>query len=382
MSVSLLNTVLRAGKGLPLNLGERLVLLVAAWRADESGRTFMAGLAIVQQAGLSTQAGYPALKRLLGFGLLRETRPVTIDVSRLSQMALAATLEGDAAGEAGEETSKELANNSKELVSKEVVNNSKEVVSKEVASKELASKELANSVTSKLPSTSKELATINYKTNKTRTNARACEESSSVSGEGAPTGDGQTRVVKAAPAPSTAPLTIRVEAAEVQDAESLGFFMREYPKRAMNRMVVCAEWASIEAEGIPGKRILGAMREARMCKQWCEDGGRYIPRAEIFLRDRRFEDFLSAAADRASVKTHEQVLAEEEAEARKRWTIEDIVTEVFFGGKKPETVDEIMAHRAKYPEGEAIYEERKRNGTLKPARLLIDERREQEAGHA
>ena len=370
MSVNLLNTVLRAGKGLPLNLGERLVLMVAAWRADESGRTFMAGLAIVQQAGLSTQAGYPALRRLLGFGLLRETRPVTIDVSRLSQMALAATLEGDAADEADEEISKEVAKTSKELVSKELV-----------------SKELANSVASNLPPTSKELATINYKTNKTHTNACA-REGSSVSGEGAPTGDGEAsgrvRVVKAQPAPSTAPLTIRVEATEVQDAESLGFFMREYPKRAMNRMVVCAEWASIEAEGIPGKRILGAMREARMCKQWCEDGGRYIPRAEIFLRDRRFEDFLSAAADRASVKTHEQVLAEEEAEARKRWTIEDedIVTEVFFGGKKPETVDEIMAHRAKYPEGEAIYEERKRNGTLKPARLLIDERREQEAGHA
>lgn len=381
MSVSLLNTVLRAGRGLPLNLGERLVLLVAAWRADESGRTFMAGLAIVQQAGLSTQAGYPALKRLLGFGLLRETRPVTIDVSRLSQMALSATLEGDAAGEAGEKTSKELANNSKEVASKEVANNSKEVASKKVVSKEIASKELANSVASKLSYTSKELATINIETNKTRSNACA-REAPSVSGEGAPKGDGQTRVVKAAPAPSTAPLTIRVEAAEVQDAESLGFFMREYPKRAMNRMVVCAEWASIEAEGIPGKRILGAMREARMCKQWCEDGGRYIPRAEIFLRDRRFEDFLSAAADRASVKTLEQELAEEEAEARKRWTIEEIVTEVFFGGKKPETVDEIMAHRAKYPEGEKIYEERKRNGTLKPARLLIDERREQEARHA
>lgn len=376
MSVSLLNTVLRAGRGLPLNVGERLVLLVAAWRADESGRTFMAGLAILQQAGLSTQAGYPALKRLLGFGLLRETRPVTLDVSRLSQMALAATLEDGSADAGGEEISKEVA-------SKELAKTSKELVSKEVASKEIASKELANSMASKLPSTSKEVATINIETNKTRSNAcaRACEGSSSVPGEGAPTGDGQTRAMKAQPAPSTAPLTIRVEAAEVQDTESLGLFMREYPKRAMNRMVVCAEWAALEAEGIPGKRILGAMREARMCKQWCEDGGRYIPRAEIFLRDRRFEDFLSAAAERASVKTHEQVLAEEEAEARKRWTIEEIVTEVFFGGKKPETMEEVMAHKAKYPEGEKIYEERKRNGTLKPARLLIDEKREREARH-
>ena len=373
MSVSLLNTVLRAGKGLPLNLGERLVLLVAAWRADESGRTFMAGLAIVQQAGLSTQAGYPALKRLLGFGLLRETRPVTIDVSRLSQMALAATLEGDADGESAEDTSKELANNSKELVSKEVVKTSKQVASKEVASKEVASKELANSVTSKLPSTSKELATINYKTNKTRTNARACEESSSVSGEGAPTGDGQAPAPKVAPAPSAAPLTIRVEAAEVQDKESLGLFLKEYPKRAMNRLVVCAEWAALEAEGFAGKRLLAAMREARMSKQWCEDGGRYVPRAEIFLHDRRFEDFLPAAAERASVKSQAEREAEEREASRRLAAIDEIVSEEFFPGEPIRSVEDIRAREAKRPEAEKIYEERKRAGTLKPVVLACEE---------
>lgn len=371
MSVNLLNTVLRAGKGLPLNLGERLVLMVAAWRADESGRTFMAGLAILQQAGLSTQAGYPALRRLAGFGLLRETRPVTIDVSKLSQMALAATLEGDAGGE-------EI---SKEVASKELAKASKELVSKEVASKEIASKELANSMASKLPSTSKEIATINIETNKTRSNAcaRACEGSSSVPGEGAPTGDGEAsgrvRVVKAQPAPSTAPLTIRVEAAEVQDKESLGLFMREYPKRAMNRMMVCAEWAALEAEGFTGRQLLGAMREGALDKAWWEGNRpRYAPRAEDFLGKRVFEDYLPAAAERASGRT----LADEEAEARKRCTIDEIVAVELLGGQ---SVD-VDTFNAKRREAEAIYEERKRNGTLKPARSLIDERREQEAGHA
>lgn len=375
MSVSLLNTVLRAGRGLPLNVGERLVLLVAAWRADESGRTFMAGLAILQQAGLSTQAGYPALRRLAGFGLLRETRPVTIDVSKLSQMALAATLEDGSADAGGEEISKEVA-------SKELAKTSKELVSKELASKEIASKELANSVASKLSSTSKELATINIETNKTRSNAcaRACEGSSSVPGEGAPTGDGQAesrvQVVQARPSSS---LTVRVEAAEVVDKESLGLFLKEYPKRAMNRLVVCAEWAALEAEGFTGKSILGAMREAKMSKQWCEDGGRYVPRAEIFLHDRRFEDFLPAAAERASVKTHEQMLADEEAEARKRAAIDDIIAEEFFGGAPIESMEDVMARNAKRPEAEKIYEERKRAGTLKPVRLAIDEVREREA---
>ena len=296
MSVSLLNTVLRAGRGLPLNVGERLVLLVAAWRADESGRTFMAGLAILQQAGLSTQAGYPALKRLLGFGLLRETRPVTLDVSRLSQMALAATLEGDASDEGI----------------------GKELASKEVVSKELANKELANSMASNLPSTSKELATINYKTNKTHTNACACE-GSSVSGECAPTGDGQAESrVQVVQARASSSLTVRVEAAEVMDKESLGLFLKEYPKRAMNRLVVCAEWAALEAEGFTGRQLLGAMREGALDKAWWEGNRpRYAPRAEDFLGKRVFEDYLRAAEARQNdSKTQAQREAEEAARAK------------------------------------------------------------------
>lgn len=304
MSVSLLNTVLRAGKGLPLNVGERLVLLVAAWRADESGRTFMPGLAILQQAGLSTQAGYPALRRLSSFGLLRETRPVTIDVSRLSRMALEATLEGDAAGEAGEETSKELTNNSKEL----------------------ASKELANSIASKLPPNSKELATTNIETKDTlNARARACEGSSSAAD--VPTGDGQaSSASSAAPASSQGrvrelavwPASVRVEAAEVQDKESLQVFLREYPKRAMNRLMVCAEWAAIEAEGIAGKDLLAAMREGKLDKAWWEGNRpRYAPRAEDFLGKRVFEDYLhDAQARQDDSKTQAQREAEEAARAQ------------------------------------------------------------------
>ena len=109
---------------------------------------------------------------------------------------------------------------------------------------------------------------------------------------------------------------------EAKDKASLGAFIKEYPKRAMNRFAVCAEWANIEAEGIAGKRILAAMREAKMSKQWCEDGRRYVPRAENFLKDRVFEDFLPQANERASVKTQEQRDADENAEIKKKY--EDI----------------------------------------------------------
>ncbi len=298
MSAALLNTVLRAGRSLPLNGGERLVLLVAAWRADESGRTFMPGLAVLEQAGLSTQAGYPALRRLAKFGLLRETRPVTIDVSRLHQMACA-----DLLGE-GE--------NSKEVASKEVANDSKEVVSKEVASKQLASKKVANFLANNLPQDGKDLATYKLETIKTRSIACAREGEPSVSGEGAHTGDGETEVRAVSPA------TGRAEPVTVRDQASLGTFMREYPKRSMNRLLVVSAWAAVEAEGISGARILGAMREAALTKGWQEEGGRFVPRAENWLRDRGFEQHLRDADRRAAAPTQAEREAAEDAVARER----------------------------------------------------------------
>lgn len=106
---------------------------------------------------------------------------------------------------------------------------------------------------------------------------------------------------------------------EAKDKASLGAFIKEYPKRAMNRFAVCAEWAAVEAEGIAGKRILAAMREAKMSKQWNEDNKRYVPRAENFLKDRIFEDFLPNADERASVKTQAQRDAEEDAAIKEKY---------------------------------------------------------------
>lgn len=290
MSAALLNTVLRAGRALPLNGGERLALLVAAWRADESGRTFMPGLAVLEQAGLSTQAGYPALRRLANFGLLRETRPVTIDVSRLHQMACA-----DLLGEG--ETSKKVA----------------------TIGKELASKKVANFVASNLPQDSKELATYKLETIKMRSTACAREGESSVSVGGAPTGDGEAEVRAVSPA------TGRSEPVTVRDKASLGAFMREYPKRSMNRLLVVSAWAAAEAEGISGARILGAMREAALTKGWQEEGGRFVPRAENWLRDRGFEQFLREADRRAAVPTQAEREAAEAARARERMAVDEEV---------------------------------------------------------
>ena len=328
MSAALLNTVLRAGRALPLNGGERLVLLVAAWRADESGRTFMPGLAVLEQAGLSTQAGYPALRRLANFGLLRETRPVTIDVSRLHQMACADLLgEGGTSKEVASKqlasTNKEVATISKEVASKEVANSNKEVASKEIASKQLASKKVANFLASSLLQDSKELATYKLETIKTRSVACAREGEPSVSGEGAPKGDGQTEVR------AVSPVTGRAEPVTVRGWENLARFRRAYPKTCRDLQALKREWALLEAEGVEGRSVtvdelLGALEEAKRSKQWQEEGGRFVPRPEVWLGERQFVPLLRAAAERRAPTQAEREAAEA-ARSRERMAVDEEV---------------------------------------------------------
>ena len=100
---------------------------------------------------------------------------------------------------------------------------------------------------------------------------------------------------------------------------------------------------------------------------------RYVPRAEIFLHDRRFEDFLPAAAERGSVKSQAEREAEEREAARRQAAIDEIVREEFFGGEPVQSVEDIRAREAKRPEAEKIYEERKRAGTLKPVVMACEE---------
>lgn len=366
VSVNLTNTAIKLLGVFPFEVSERLALLILCWRADENGETRMTKAELERQTGLSKPTVLKTIQRLQMMRLV-SGKQLTVGVSALIHLlAESESAEGQTSLPSKGQTSLPF-------------------------SEEKGQTSLPSGETERLKGFTSEGQDVlqkrlkdltpyrqDYKTH-TNACARACE-GSSVSGEGAPTGDGQAesrvQVVQARPSSS---LTVRVEAAEVVDKESLGLFLKEYPKRAMNRLVVCAEWAALEAEGFAGKRLLAAMREARMSKQWCEDGGRYVPRAEIFLHDRRFEDFLSAAAERASVKTHEQMLADEEAEARKRAAIDDIIAEEFFGGAPIESMEDVMARNAKRPEAEKIYEERKRAGTLKPVRLAIDEVREREA---
>ena len=380
MSVNLTNTAIKLLGVFPFEVSERLALLILCWRADENGETRMNKSELARQTGLSKPTVLKTIQRLQMMRLV-SGKQLTVGVSTLVRLLAESEVEkGQTALPFSEEKGQTALPFSEEKGQTSLPFSEEKGQTSLPSGKTERLKGFTSEGQDVLQKRSKGLPPYrqDYKTKHTpNACARACEGSSSVPGEGAPTGDGEAsgrvRVVKAQTTPSAAPLTIHFEKTEVQDKASLGLFLKEYPKRAMNRMVVCAEWAALEAEGIPGKRILGAMREARMCKQWCEDGGRYIPRAEIFLRDRRFEDFLSAAAERGSVKSQAEREAEEREAARRLAAIDEIVSEEFFPGEPIRSVEDIRAREAKRPEAEKIYEERKRAGTLKPVVLAGEE---------
>lgn len=295
MSVNLTNTAIRLLGVFPFEVSERLALIILCWRADENGETRMNKSELARQTGLSRPTVRKTVSRLEMMGLVSGPR-LTVGVRALVKLLARSQMENGLPSEVAED-GKQFSTFGDVAMENSLPSECKDVCQK---------------MEKGLP-----LYRQDYKTH-----TNACvrvREGSSDSGEGAPTGDGQAesrvQVVQARPSSS---LTVRVEAAEVVDKESLGLFLKEYPKRAMNRLMVCAEWAALEAEGISGKALLAAMREGALDKAWWEGSRpRYAPRAEDFLGKRVFEDYLRAADARQNdSKTQAQREAEEAARAQ------------------------------------------------------------------
>ena len=302
MSVGLTNTAIKLLGVYPFEVSERLILVLLAWRADENGETRMTKAEIERQSGLSRPTVRKTIARLEMMGLASGKR-LTLGVRALVRL-LAQSEEVTGQEAEGKTVCQKIENG---LPSSEAENGKRFAISQKTKTE------------NSLPS---ERQTLFQKTEnglppyrqdyKTRSIACAREGEPSVSEGGAPTGDGEAEVRAVSPA------TGRAEPVTVRDKESLGAFMREYPKRSMNRLLVVSAWAAVEAEGISGARILGAMREAALTKGWQEEGGRFVPRAENWLRDRGFEQHLRDADRRAAAPTQAEREAAEDAAARER----------------------------------------------------------------
>lgn len=281
MSVNLTNTAIKLLGVFPFEVSERLALLILCWRADENGETRMTKAELERQTGLSKPTVLKTIQRLQMMRLV-SGKKLTVGVSAMIHLlAESESAEGQTSLPSKGQTS--LPSCETERL-KGFTSEGKDVLQKRLKG-----------------------LTPYRQDYKTHTSACACEETSSE----VPAGESRVRVVKATPA------SVRVDAPGIQDKESLQAFITEYPKRAMNRLMVCAEWANLEAEGISGKDLLAAMREGKLDKAWWEGSRpRYAPRAEDFLGKRVFEDYLGEArARQESGKTQAQREAEEAARA-------------------------------------------------------------------
>lgn len=293
MSVNLTNTAIKLLGVFPFEVSERLALLILCWRADENGETRMTKAELERQTGLSKPTVLKTIQRLQMMRLV-SGKQLTVGVSAMVHLLAESESqkgqtplpsEGQTALPFDEAKGQTVLPSGETERLKGFTSEGKDVLQKRLKG-----------------------LTPYRQDYKTHTSACACEETSSE----VPAGESRVRVVKATPA------SVRVDAPGIQDKESLQTFITEYPKRAMNRLMVCAEWANLEAEGISGKDLLAAMREGKLDKAWWEGSRpRYAPRAEDFLGKRVFEDYLGEArARQESGKTQAAREAEEAARAK------------------------------------------------------------------
>lgn len=335
MSVGLTNTAIKLLGVYPFEVSERLILVLLAWRADENGETRMTKAELERQSGLSRPTVRKTISRLEMMGLASGRR-LTLGVRALVRL-LAQSEEGTGQEAEGKtvcqktenglpsskpEDGKQFAISAKNgktengLPSGEAENGKQFAISPKTKTENGLPSErqtLFQKTENGLPPYRQD-----YKTRSTACAREGVPEDCS-GASGAPTGDGEAEVRAVSPA------TGRSEPVTVRDKASLGVFMREYPKRSMNRLLVVSAWAAAEAEGISGARILGAMREAALTKGWQEEGGRFVPRAENWLRDRGFEQFLREADRRSAVPTQAEREAAEAARARERMAVDEEV---------------------------------------------------------
>lgn len=309
MSVGLLNTAIRLLGGYPLEVSERLLLVLLAWRADENGETHMNRAELGRQSGLSRPTIRKTLSRLEMMGLV-SGKHLQVGVSALVRLSAGLEMENGLPSQDGQ-NGKQFAIFGESGMENGLPKNGKRFAVPEKGKMENSFPSGRQTVCQKM-----ENGLPPYRqTNKDTLSACACaREGSPVSSEPAQAaGVGEVRAVS--------PASGRSEPVRVHGWEALRAFRGAYPKPPRDLQALNREWALLEHEGVDGRAVtleelLGALAEAKLSKQWQEDGGRFVPRPEVWLGERQFVPLLLAAAERrASGKTQAEREAEEAARA-------------------------------------------------------------------
>lgn len=347
MSVQLLNAAYHAIGAVDLDPLVRLTLTTLAWRAEETGVVRLSRSTIGRQIGTDKRNAIRCVNALKAAGLVQQGEPITLDVPALLKFARrdAGCYSDTAPGVTV--TQPRCQDNTAPGV----------MVTP------------ARCYSDTVPG----VMVTPIETNKTSKTTHTPPAGACVREE--------------TPTPSGLP-----EAAMPHDAESFQVFHRSYPQHRASADVrlLMSLWRQAEdaiGGDDAGARLLACLTLAKRSKRWQDEGGTYVSREDNFLSghysqylaDSKQEVRNAAAANRqrsqaeSDIAFFAQLDAEinaEDAAARRRVQIEDICDKL--AGGTPKTWEEKARWQALLPRAEELYEQGKRDGTLKPLVLACD----------
>ena len=367
MSVALLNAAYEAMCALDLAPLARLALTALAWRADRDGLVSLSKRELGRQMGTTKPNAIRCVNELKVAGLLRQDEALALDVPALLEAAKRGAWSYGKTPRSQGETSGGLTVRPEGSYG--------ETSGGLTVRPEGSYGETSGGLTVRPKRSYDETPYKTIKTIKTKHTPNAC---ACVREETPPS------------LPSGLP-----EAATPRDVGSFQLFHRSYPKHRASADVraLMALWRQAEdaiGGADAGKRLLACLSLAKRSKRWGDEGGSYVSKEENFLSG-HYSQFVDESAQELksqTVATRQRSQDEsdiaffrqinpmvdiEEARARRQAQVDDICDQLFGGS--PKTWEEKVRWDALRPRAEALYEQGKRDGTLKPLVLNCDKAR-------
>lgn len=285
MSVYLTDLLLKLGARVPLNMGERAVLLAVCFRADDAGVCGFSQADIAVQLGMSAETVCRVGKRLRAMHLIDRRIPhgISVCVEELEAYRPAAVGSGKTYAGNPHCSEKSLTQSQSKLTENQLTENQPALTERQSidgASIDGESMPIDGASIGNLTERQFEIdgASITiYKTDIKDTQNRACvREEALTASPGA-----------AAPKPP-------------QDGEGdngLAAFVADYPEgktpRDTDKLASAWHDATVNRKRTP-KTLMAALERAKASKGWLEQDGRFIPRPEVWLTERGYEAYLTA----------------------------------------------------------------------------------------
>lgn len=94
-------------------------------------------------------------------------------------------------------------------------------------------------------------------------------------------------------------------------------FWERYPRK-IDKADARKSWHNLQPDATLVRQILSALDTQRRCRQWQEDGGKYIPHPSTWLKKRRWEDELAPSAGVPTSHKGLQAIQQVDAEMQQR----------------------------------------------------------------